>query len=120
MTEPLIEKVKNGICPFTAQRYDCARCDLDPESTPITSNDFPGMTELHMSFCITRFATGQTDKREMRRIAKGFISEDGTNPTVDYLLDYFRTLYSLGVELIPMCSCDRFCFKHGCKGRSEK
>ncbi len=119
MTEPLIEQVKNGTCPFTGKRYDCARCDLDPESIPIPAAE-PGFREMHMCFCIERFATGQTTKGEMRRIASGFVTDDGKHPTPTALMDYFRTLYSCGVKVIPMCHCDRFCFKHGCKGMTKK
>ena len=118
MTDPLLDKLKNGTCPFTGQRYDCARCELKPENRPIPSQKRPGFSEIHCFFCITRFATGQTTKIEMRRIAKGFIM-DGRTPTVNELLEYFRKLYALGVEVIPMCECERFCFKHGCRGDGQ-
>lgn len=119
MNEPLIQKVKNGTCPFTGQRYDCARCELNPENHPIPVKDQPGLSEVHCCFCITRFATGQTTKIEMRRLAKGF-TIDGRNPTVNQLLEYFRELYALGVQVIPMCECERFCFKHGCRGDGQQ
>ena len=115
MSDPLLDKLQNGTCPFTGQRYDCARCELEPENHPILSDE-PGWSIVHCYFGITRFATGQTTKREMRRIAKGFTVQNGLNPDPEYLLEYFRELYKYGVEVIPMCNCERFCFKHGCRG----
>ena len=119
MNEPLIHKVKNGTCPFTGQRYDCARCELKPEEHPIPSQKRPGFSEIHCCFCITRFATGQTTKPEVMRLAKGFTREDGSHPRSDELLEYFRDLYRYGVEVIPLCKCERFCFRHGCRGDGQ-
>lgn len=102
----LIEQLKTGKCPFTGKTYNCERCNVEPEEHPIPS-DTPGMHELHMRFDITRFAEGQTTKTEMKQIATGFTKEDGTHPKPDELLEYFRQLYRLGVEVIPMCNCRR-------------
>ena len=118
MTEPLIEKLKNGTCPFTGRGYDCARCELDPEEIKMPS-DTPGMYEVHMQFCITRFVHGQTTKKEMKQVANMFVEDDGSHPTPEYLLGYFRDLARFGVEVIPMCNCERFCFRHGCKGDAK-
>ena len=115
MSDALIDKLKNGTCPFTGQHYDCARCELKPEYHQIPG-DTPGTHELHMCFCITRFAKGQTTKKEMKQIAQGFIMDGGGHPLPETLLDYFSELYRYGVEVIPMCDCERFCFKHGCMG----
>jgi hypothetical protein len=116
MEDKLIEQLKNGTCPFTGQRYDCARCEVEPEHHRIPCGDDSSKSVWHMCFCITRFVQGHTDKREMKRIAKGFTLEDGSNPSPEYLLEYFAELYRLGAEKIPMCDCKRFCFKHGCMG----
>lgn len=113
--DKLINKLKTGICPFTGQRYDCARCEIEPERVDIPS-DTPGTYELHMCFEITRFVFGQTTKLEMKQLARCFTNEDGKHPTPEWLMEYFRTLHSFGVEKIPMCDCERFCFRHGCMG----
>ena len=52
-------------------------------------------------------------------MAKGFTREDGSHPRPDELLEYFSELYRYGVEVIPMCKCERFCFKHGCRGDGQ-
>ena len=118
MMNNIIEQLTTGKCPFTGKTYNCERCNVTPEPHPIPS-DTPGFSEIHLQFCITRFAEGKTTRKEMIQIAKGFIAEDGSHPTPEELLTYFQKLYRLGVEVIPMCSCKRFCFKHGCMGGNE-
>ena len=122
MSDGLLDRLKTGICPFTGRRYDCARCETKPERRPIPGGApgvYLGVYELHLAFCITRFATGQTTAQELKRIARGFAAEDGAAPEPNELLAYFRELYRLGVEKIPMCQCKRFCFRHGCMGDGE-
>ncbi|MBQ4434346.1 MAG: hypothetical protein IJU61_03530 [Victivallales bacterium] len=117
MEDTLIKLIQKGTCPFTGQRYDCARCEVKPEYHKIPS-DQPGMHSIHMSFCITGYVK-QMSRKELRRIANIFTMDDGRHPKVDELIEYFTELYKLGVEHLPMCDCKRFCFKHGCMGGDE-
>ena len=116
--EPLVKKVRDGICPFTGERYDCARCDVKPKEMHKPNDD--GMHSIHMCVCITGFVTGLQGKAMLRAIARSFTNEDGSHPTPQSVLEYFNALYRLGVKLIPICKCKRFCFKHGCMGGDEE
>lgn len=110
MEDKLLEQLKHGTCPFTGQTYNCERCEIEPEYEK-------GPHVLHMSFCITGFVNGILGKRELKRTAKAFVMDDGTHPTPEELLAYFKKLYRLGVNVIPMSdNCKKFCFKHGCMG----
>lgn len=116
MNDSLIEQLKTGTCPFTGQLYNCVRCEIKPERHRIPCSDNHTRSILHMHFCISRFIKGQTDKREIKRLAKGFTLDDGRHPTPEELMEYFAELWRLGAEVIPMCECKRFCFRHGCMG----
>lgn len=110
MEDKLLEQLKHGTCPFTGQTYNCERCEIKPEYEK-------GPHVLHMSFCITGFVDGILGKRELKRTAKAFVMDDGTHPTPEKLLAYFKELYRLGVNVIPMSdNCKNFCFKYGCMG----
>ena len=73
------------------------------------------MHTIHMSFCITGYVKHMS-RKELRGLANIFTMNDGRHPKVDELIEYFMELYKLGVEKLPMCECNRFCFKHGCMG----
>lgn len=110
MSEPLIEQLKTGTCSFTGKTYNCERCEVKPKYEK-------GPHVLHMSFCITGFVNGILGKRELKRTAKAFVKADGTPPTPEELLEYFKELYKLGAKVIPMSdNCKNFCFKYGCMG----
>jgi hypothetical protein len=115
MSDKIIDELKNGTCPFTGQRYDCARCEITPERHDIPS-ETPGMHQIHMNFCINQFVKGYTTTAELKRLARGFVKENGKKPTGRELLEWFVELHKYGVEVLPMCECKRFCYKHGCMG----
>ena len=120
MSEPLIEQLKTGTCPFTGKTYNCERCEIKPEY-----NRYPTGEEGHttmrigLSLCITGFVTGRIGKRELNKTAKWFTMDDGRNPSPEYLLEYFKELYRLGANVIPLHECSNFCFRHGCMGEKQ-
>lgn len=105
-TFELVEMLKTGICPFTGQRYDCGRCNHEPEKEKPPCR-------IHMSVCIASYIEDNAPMSEYRRLARAFTSPK-CNVTGTMLRQYFQQLYALGVRTIPIGECDRFCYREGC------
>lgn len=121
MNDPLIEQLKTGVCPFTGKNYNCERCEIKPEFNRYpTGEEGHTIMRIGISLCITGFVTGRIGKRELRQTTKMFTTNDGKNPTPEALLEYFKELYRLGANVIPLHECNNFCFRHGCMGEKMK
>ena len=115
----LVHRLRTGICPHTGKKYDCAHCEWEKEEPPPLKLGYKRVGTMHMSLCISTWVEQNTPKREWNRLARAFTGA----VTGEDVKRYFFTLYSLGVDVIPINEgCDDFCFRHGCSGhyRIEK
>lgn len=105
-TFELVEELKTGICKFTGQKYDCARCEHTPETQEPPCN-------IHLNLHIASYIEDNAPMSEYRRMARAFTSTK-CSVTGTMLRQYFSQLYALGVRCIPIGECDNFCFRNGC------
>ena len=113
--EETVRKVRDGICPFTGERYDCARCKVKPKRE-IDAEAVGKPVFIHMCLGIEGYVTGMHEKAMLRNLAASMTLSDGSHPTPTFVLAWMKRLYGLGVTVVPMCKCQRFCFRHGCMG----
>ena len=102
----LVERLKVEKCCFTGKVFDCGRCQLQPERIKPPCG-------IHMGICIDGYIEDNAPMREYNRLAKGFNNKAITGRV---LREYFCQLYALGVRIIPVGECSRFCYRHGCMG----
>ena len=106
-----IEIIKTGTCPFTGNKYNCSTCELDPPNP-----------EGHYKFEMCMSISGPLERngnniREWNKLARSFTDEYGHPQTGAQVRDYFKFMQALGADVMPMGKrCDRFCYKHGCRG----
>ena len=103
-----IERIRDGICPFTGKRYDCGRC-TDFEKLEHTQ----GPSTLHIGLVFDGLlADGKTGMRELHRIVGG-----KAKCTLDECADFFWEMYRMGADHLPVGdNCGRFCYRRGCMG----
>lgn len=100
--------VKTGVCPFAQKTYDCGKCEHNPSK--ISPH---GTMSMHFGLCITRPL--HYGEKGWRDTLKFFEPRER-----DEAQKVLSRLLQMGVELIPVGSCDldHFCFKHGCVGHT--
>ena len=107
----LVDQLRNGTCPFTGRRYDCARCEefrnIDRSGT--------GPWDMHISMDFDGYlADGKRGIKDLHRMVGG-----NKTCTQQECADYFWQLYHLGAETVPVGDCDNFCFRRGCMGHER-
>lgn len=105
----MIDKIKNGICPFTGRRYDCGRCEV-----------YKGLKQPqggHTAHICLDFDDAIRDgKRGLKWLQRAV----GKQHPLSEVEEYFSTLYQLGATTHPIGECDRFCFRRGCMGHPHE
>lgn len=106
-----IDILKTGTCPFTGEKYRCGACEITP---PYPEGRY--QVEMCMSVSGPLERNGN-NMREWNKLAKAFTDDHGCRQTGEQVMDYFKYLQILGADVMPMGErCDRFCYKHGCRG----
>ena len=106
-----LERLKNGICPFTGKRYDCGRCEAHE-----TLKHPEGTYGMHIGMNFDgMLLDGKTGQRRLHKYVGGKAA-----CTFDECVDYFADLFQLGATVVPVGVCDRFCYRRGCMGHADE
>ena len=105
----MIKVLKDGVCPFTGEPYDCGKCEKhNTLKHPI------GTSTMHI--CLYFSDAILDGKSGIKRLRK-MVGEDKTERSVE---EYFTELFRMGADHHPIGKlCDRFCFRRGCMGHPK-
>lgn len=109
----MIELLKNGTCPFTGKRYDCARCE---EYTKLKRSEHVGGGAVNFNLALYFADAIRDGKRGIKWLHK-YSSPNCTLAETERL---YAGLYQLGATHYPIGNCDRFCFRRGCMGHTAE
>ncbi len=112
----LSEHLRTGVCQITGKPYNCARCDEGKKKGPTGKGN---IRTLHVNMSISG-AMRRDGEQEWNRLAGIMQYEDGRKLAPKDVRAYFHELHALGADALPMCECDNFCYRHGCRGHREE
>ena len=106
----MIKILKDGVCPFTGEPYDCGKCEKHK-----TLKHPVGTSTLHM--CLY-FGDAIRDGKRGIKWLRNMVGSKHTEREVE---EYFTELFRMGADHHPIGEfCDRFCFRRGCMGHPKK
>ncbi len=104
-----LERLRDGICPFTGEHYNCGRCEKYKE---LEHDKRVGTYHIHMGLCFEgMLLDGKRGQRELHRYVGG-----SKTCTLIQCVDYYTEILKLGATTVPIGMCDNFCYRRGCMG----